>query len=138
MDKSKIPLLSTSLIIDELFEKRYFVTIRKKKGYNVLSTEWIGNLLEKIRDHIESRRYRVTEHAISRQKLRSLKLPDILEVLRNGFHEKEKTLFSNKFQTWNYAIRGKAIDGGDVRVIVAFEKDMIIITAIRLPRGSKK
>ncbi len=80
----------------------------------------------------------MTEHAISRQKLRSLKLPDIVEVLRNGFHEKDKTLFSNKFQTWNYAIRGKAVDGGDVRVIVAFEKDMIIITAIRLPRRSKK
>lgn len=80
----------------------------------------------------------MTEHAISRQKLRSLKLPDIVEVLRNGFHEKDKTLFSHKFQTWNYAIRGKAIDGGDVRVIVAFEKDMIIITAIRLPRRNKK
>ena len=103
-----------------------------------MSTEWIENLLEKIRDHVGSRKYRVTEHAVSRQTLRSLKLPDILEVLRNGFHEKEKTLFSNKFQTWNYAIRGKAIDGGDVRVIVAFEREMIIITAIRLPRRNKK
>lgn len=61
-----------------------------------------------------------------------------MEVLRNGFHEKEKTLFNNKFQTWNYAIRGKAVDGEDVRVILAFEKDMIIITAIRLPRKNKK
>ncbi|MBF8262821.1 MAG: hypothetical protein HW387_486 [Parachlamydiales bacterium] len=121
-----------------LLGKRYFVTIQKKEGYSILSTEWIENLLEKIRDHVESRKYRVTEHAISRQKLRSLKLPDIMEVLRNGFHEKEKTLFNNKFQTWNYAIRGKAVDGEDVRVILAFEKDMIIITAIRLPRKNKK
>ncbi len=121
-----------------LSKNRNIVTIREKEGYNTLSTAWTEDLLEKIRNHIENRKYRVTEHAISRQQLRSLKLPDILEVLRNGFHEKDKTIFSNKFQTWNYAIRGKAVDGGDVRVIVAFDKDMIIITAIRLPRRSKK
>lgn len=103
-----------------------------------MATEWTENILEKIRDYVENKRYRITEHAISRQKQRSLKLPDIIEVLRNGFHEKDKTLFSTKFQTWNYAIRGKAVDGEEVRVIVAFEKDMIIITAIRLSKGNKK
>ena len=54
-----------------------------------MSTEWIGNLLEKIKEHIEHRKYRVTEHALNRQSLRSLKLPDIIEILRNGFHEKD-------------------------------------------------
>jgi hypothetical protein len=103
-----------------------------------LNSEWIDDLLEKIRSHIDDRRYRVSEHAISRQQLRSLKLPDIIKVLRNGFHEKEKTLFNTKFQTWNYAIRGKAVDGEDVRIIIAFAGDMIIITAIRLPRKMKR
>lgn len=99
---------------------------------------WIENLLEKVRSHIENRKYRVTEHALQQQQLRSLKLPDVLEVLRNGVHEREKTSFSNKFQTWNYAIRGKTVDGGDVRVIIAFECDMVIITAIRLQRRRKR
>ncbi|MBI3508810.1 MAG: DUF4258 domain-containing protein [Chlamydiia bacterium] len=98
---------------------------------------WIQNLREVIRQHIESRKYRISEHALSRQKQRDIKLPDVLEVLNNGFHEKSKSGFNAQFQTWNYAIRGKTIDGVELRIIVAFADEMIIITAIRLMKGAK-
>lgn len=91
-----------------------------------MNSKWIGNLREKIRHHIKTETYKVTEHAIKRQHLRAVELPDVLEVLLQGVHEKEKTLFSTKLQTWNYAIRGKTVDGREMRVIIAFEEDMII------------
>jgi hypothetical protein len=52
--------------------------------------------------------------------------------LKNGNREEEKELFDVKKQMWKYAIRGKTIDGVNLRVIVAFEEEMIIITVVRL------
>jgi len=33
---------------------------------------------------------------------------------------------------WKYAIRGKTLDGINLRTIVAFEKELVIITVMRL------
>ena len=99
--------------------------------------EKADNLLEKIRWCIERRKFRLTPHCVTRQKQRSIGLPDITFVLLNGFHEEEKTKFNEEFNTWKYAIRGKTLDKIDIRVIVAFEKDMVIITAIRMKRRKK-
>jgi hypothetical protein len=33
---------------------------------------------------------------------------------------------------WRYAIRGKTLDGINLRIIVAFEKEMVIITVMSL------
>jgi hypothetical protein len=103
-----------------------------------LEPDWIENLPLKIRQYIEARKYRFTAHALERQNLRSLSIPDIVEVLLHGFHEKEKTLFCTKFQTWKYAIRGKTIDGADVRVVIVIQEGIVIITAIRLPRKVRR
>ena len=59
-------------------------------------------------------------------------------MLENGVHEKAKTTFDFKRQTWKYAIRGKTIDGIDTRVIIAFEKGMVIITVIKLVKKKSK
>jgi hypothetical protein len=46
---------------------------------------------------------------------------------------KNKDHYQDRYKSWNYAIRGKTIDRRDVRVIVAFdENNMLIITAIEL------
>ncbi len=94
-------------------------------------------LMKKVRKYLESQRYRLTEHAIDRLKQRFLELRDIVYILHHGYHEEEKTLFNSKMQCWNYAIRGKTTDKTEARVIIAFEKDMIIITALRLTKGQK-
>jgi len=37
------------------------------------------------------------------------------------------------FKAWNYAIRGRTIDGDDLRIAVYFEEDVVMIaTVIRL------
>jgi len=92
------------------------------------------NPLAKIRQHIDSGRYRVSKHAIKRQSEREVNLRNILYVLTHGFHEEQKSLFDIAFQTWKYAIRGRTIDGIELRVIVGFAEEMLIITVIRVTK----
>ena len=94
----------------------------------------IENLLERVRSCINSGAYRDTFHAIERKAERNITLPEIIHVLRSGRHEKSKDHFEEAFNAWNYAIRGKTIDGLELRVIVSFdeERDLLIITAFYL------
>lgn len=96
-------------------------------------SSWIKDILGEIKKHIKARKYRITIHAQERQDRHQLTLPNLLFILSTGFHEEEKTLFSNEFQTWKYAIRGKTIDNsGEFRIIVAFEEEMAVLTVIKL------
>lgn len=70
----------------------------------------IENLLERIRNCINSGAYRDTFHSIERNAERNITLPEIIHVLRTGRHEKSKDHFEEAFNAWNYAIRGKTID----------------------------
>jgi hypothetical protein len=71
---------------------------------------------------------------VARKKQRNITLPEIIQVLTAGKHEKSKDKFDKAFNAWNYAVRGKTLDGLDLRVIVSFddEKDLLIITAFYL------
>ncbi len=91
-----------------------------------------GALLKKIREHVQKGTYIVSAHAFQRQNERLIDLKHVLYVLKNGAREEKKDLFDVKTQMWKYAICGKTIDGISLRVIVAFEDEMIIITVIRV------
>ncbi len=97
----------------------------------------IGNLLERIRESVKTGNYIVRKHALERLNERAISLKDIGHVLIRGYHEKEKTSFDSLFQTWKYSIRGRTMDGLDVRVIVSFVEMMAIITVIRLEKWRK-
>jgi hypothetical protein len=88
------------------------------------------DLLKIIRAHVQRGSYILVKHAIKRQEERNIRLPDILRVLEHGRHEQEKDVFDVKNQTWKHAIRGKTINGVDLRVVVALKNEMIIITVI--------
>ena len=61
---------------------------------------------------------------------------DVLFVLKNGYHEKQKTSFDEEFQKWKYAVRGKTLDEVDIRIIVAFyDNGMMIITVMHVIKG---
>jgi hypothetical protein len=55
----------------------------------------------------------------------------VLYVLKTGAREDSKDLFDVKRQIWKYAIRGNTTDEISLRVIIAFEDEMIIITVMR-------
>ena len=53
--------------------------------------------------------------------------------LRNGWHERRKDEFQPEYGAWNYAIRGKTIDGRNLRIVVSFERGkLLVVTAIDL------
>ena len=98
--------------------------------------EQLPNLLETIKNYVENGEYYQTLHAFDRLVERDIDLLDALHVLKNGSHERRKTSFDETFQKWKYAIRGKTLDGDELRVIVTIEKNgVLIITAIDLTRG---
>ena len=100
-------------------------------------SNWIDDLLGEVRRHIESRSFRFSRHAMLQGKDRDLSLPDVIHVLLNGRHEKEKPLFSTARQQWNYAIKGNTLGGVEARIIIGFEDDMVVITIIRLTKKKR-
>ena len=93
----------------------------------------IDRLLEHIREALDAGRFLDTVHTTQRQAERQITRPEMLYVLRHGWHEKRKDVFDTRYHAWNYAIRGKTIDGRPLRVVVSFEdRGLLIITAIAL------
>lgn len=108
-------------------------------GTKLMHKDWIGDVANEAKKCVKERRYRITNHARQQQERRKITVPEIEFVLTNGFHEKDKTLFDSKLQTWKYAIRGKTIDAIELRIIIAFEENMAVITVIRFSnKGEKK
>lgn len=89
-----------------------------------------------VKKCVTSGRFYDTRHATNRKGERAITLLEIQHVFENGFHEKKKDEFKPEFNAWNYAIRGKTVDGRSLRVAVSFEsgKRMVIITAIDLEK----
>lgn len=90
----------------------------------------IENLLNVVRQCIDTGKYLDTIHASKRKTQRQITLLEICQVLTKGRHEKSKDWWEEKYAAWNYAVRGKTVDGRELRVIVSFdEKLMLLITA---------
>lgn len=93
-----------------------------------------SNVINLIKDCIEKGNYFDTRHATDRQRERSITRLEVIEVLKNGHHEKRKDEFKLGFSAWNYAIRGKTLDKRDLRIAVSFNEStkLLIITAIEI------
>jgi hypothetical protein len=95
----------------------------------------ILDLMNVIRACIEEGRYLDTRHAWERQDERRINRPEILYVLKHGHHEQNKDTFNNFHHVWNCSVRGKTVDRRELRVIVSFDENgMLIITAIDLKK----
>lgn len=95
----------------------------------------VPNLLKVVKGKIEQGEFLDTRHAQLRSNQRKITRPEILFVLKNGYHEKHKDKFINHYQSWNYAIRGKTVDKKDLRIIISFSEDkLVIVTAIEIKK----
>ncbi len=94
----------------------------------------IPNLLKRVRECVEAGRYRITIHADQRMSERNVTLPEVLYVLKAGWHEKRKDRYEESFESWNYAIRSQTIDDRSLRAVVAFDatEQVVLITVIDL------
>lgn len=78
---------------------------------------------------------RYVKHARERLDQRQVTYLEVEYVLQNGFNEKAKDRFDEEHNAWNYAIRGKTIDGRKLRIIASFyEDDLLVITVIDLDK----
>jgi hypothetical protein len=100
----------------------------------VSSRKKISNLIGVILDFINNGKFLDTRHASDRKNERNILRSEVLYVLKNGYHEKKKDKYDCFYNSWNYAVRGKSIDGRDLRIVVSFDDHMLIITAIELFR----
>ena len=80
------------------------------------------------------RQARDTRHAEERKNQRQITLPEVLEVTRNGYREKAKDEYKPEWEAWNYAIRGRTLDGRGLRIAVSFDEEgfLLFITSIDL------
>ena len=86
-----------------------------------------------IQECLETGRYFQSTHFIEKMEERKVSFPDSIYVLRNGYHEKRKTYFQETSNKWRYAIRGRTIESVEIRVIITFdENNMVIVTVIDL------
>jgi hypothetical protein len=104
--------------------------VKKKQS---IRPEKTPDLLQKVKEAINSGNFRDVTHATMRASEREITRPEYLYVLKIGRHEKKKDEFKEEYNTWNYAIRGKTIDERELRVIVSFEENgLLVITVIDL------
>ena len=91
------------------------------------------DLLAPVRQSIAMGRYLDTYHSEARSFERGITRGEILYVLNNGWHEKNKDRFDHLHESWCYAVRGKTLDARELRVVVSFEQDnLLIVTAMDL------
>jgi hypothetical protein len=93
------------------------------------------DILKEIKRAIESSNYIYTSHANKRIKQREVTRFEVKQVLLSGHHEKRKDSFDEEWNSWHYSIKGKTLDKKNLRVVVSFdENNMLIITVIDLDR----
>lgn len=61
----------------------------------------IAHLLERVREALAAGRFLDTVHTTERQAERQITRPEILYVLKSGWHEKRKDVFDARYQAWN-------------------------------------
>jgi hypothetical protein len=89
-------------------------------------------LMQAIHAAIKSGAYRFTEHTLRRLQERDVNKPELIEILLQGWHESAKDMLLEPLKAWNYAIRGKTLEGREIRVIVALQPILLVITVIDL------
>jgi hypothetical protein len=100
----------------------------------------LENVLEMVHQHAKIGRIIDTRHSIFRQNGREVTFSEIIQVLEEGWHEKIKDEWKAEYSAWNYSIRGRTLDGDELRVPVFFDnKDpkvtyFGVVTVIKLSK----
>ncbi len=89
----------------------------------------LGELIEKLRTAAETGEWRLTKHAEQRMIERDVVLPEVENVLLNGYHKPKKDEWNAEWKAWRYAICGKVGDR-NIRLAVSFDGIMWIVTVI--------
>ena len=98
-----------------------------------------NNLMSSVKKRAESGDFVLMPHAVERRYQRSISIADIVYVLSNGWHESKKDDFREEFDEWNYSIRGKTVDNRQLRIVVSFdENNLLVVTVIHLQERKRR
>lgn len=91
-----------------------------------------AELTQRVGQAVAFGRYRILPHARQRCTERDVAAADIEHVLEVGHRVRIRDRFDEPYAAWSYCFEGVAIDGDDLRVVVAFEDWMLVVTVVRL------
>ena len=97
------------------------------------------NLIKKMKVLLEAHRLRMSDHANRRMKERNILYYEVLQALASGKHDAKRDRFNEEFNSWDYSIKGKTIDGRELRIGIAFEvvpasKEVILVLTVIDPK----
>jgi len=91
-----------------------------------------------ITEKINDGNYIFLKHARERLRERKVNDLDVINILENKNarkrkRNKSKDSYTPGYQDWNYCIEGKDLDGFNIRIIISFDNNlMLVITVIRI------
>jgi hypothetical protein len=89
-------------------------------------------LVTRVRKAARRREYLMLPHARQWSLERSVRAPDIEHALLHGHPVPSRDRFVKERGRWSYCFEGKDVDGRELRVIVAFQGLMLVVTVVRL------
>ena len=92
-------------------------------------------LVERVSRAVATGEYRILPHARQRCDERRVSVPDIEAALDSGRHVARRDRYDERYGDWSYCFEGKSVDGDPLRVIVAFENWMLVVTVVLLGPG---
>lgn len=97
----------------------------------------IENVIGKAKQCIAMGFYRYTAHAEVRKYDRKITEEDALYIIENGWRIPIKDDYCEINHSWKYAFEGKTLQDDLLRVIIAFDENMLlIITVINIAKAS--
>ncbi len=91
-----------------------------------------AELLQRVAEAISSGNYVILPHARQRCSERDVAAPDIEHALETGHPVPRRDRFDDAYDSWSYAFEGPTVDDTPLRVVVAFDGPMLIVTVVRM------
>ena len=90
------------------------------------------DLVARVAEAVASGNYRILPHARQRCNERDVAAADIECALENGHPVPRRDRYDNLAEDWSYCFEGRTVDEDALRVVVAFEDWMLVVTVVRL------
>lgn len=89
-------------------------------------------VVARVAEAVATGAYRILPHARQRCTERDVAAADIECALANGHPVPRRDRYDSLAKDWSYCFEGRTVDQDDLRVIVAFEDWMLVVTVVRL------
>ena len=89
----------------------------------------VTDVMERVRRAAENGQWRLSPHAEERMVERDVVAPEVQNIMLNGWYKPSKDKWSDKWNSWRYAICGQ-VDDRNIRLAVTFDGVVWVVTVI--------